>query len=190
MKPRVNVSFVAELKNAKFTAVGIILSFALPCSVLAYDIKGLKIGSTEADVLAASPDATCKESMLSGSPTRLCIGDVSFAGAPATVFVTFMAGQADYVSVTFPSKTWPVVREAINAKYPTGSTTTSSVVQNRMGASFDQQEIVWVAGDVTMRAAKRSNDLTEGVVELLSQRGMVERAKAAEAAGRALSEDI
>lgn len=190
MKSRVDVRLVARFKNARAPAVGIFLTLALPCSALAYEIKGLEIGSTEADVLAIAPEANCKPSTIGGAPTRLCIGEISFAGAPATLFVTFLGGQADYVSVTFPSSTWSLVREAVTAKYPAGSKTTASVVQNRMGASFDQQEVVWVEGDVTMRAAKRSNNLTEGLVELLSQRGMAERAKATEAAGRAAVEDI
>ena len=122
---------------------------------------------------------------------RICLGDVSYAGVESSIFVTFLDGKADFISVGFPATNWPHVRDAIQAKYRDETTNETSIVQNRMGASFDQQTLTWIDGDETMRAVKRSqNDLTESMVDIVSESALIERTRRAQEEAKSAAGDL
>lgn len=96
-------------------------------------------------------------------PMRGCSAiDWSFGGDPdASVFTNIHDGKTVSVSVTFSPMRFDSVVGALGAKYGPPASDQQGEVQNRMGAKFDQREVVWKAEGLEMKASLRGSDLTE-----------------------------
>ena len=78
------------------------------------DIKGLKLGMSQAEVQAVMPD-----------PLQFTIGGVRPRHEPTT---TYVAGKLDLFQFDFPASNYEMVREAFRAKYPALACEQESVV--------------------------------------------------------------
>lgn len=109
--------------------------------------------------------------------TRFCfhIGDNkpdairTIAGVPAkNAFISAAEdGKIGSVRYLFNASDFAVVKGALQEKYP-DLRCQESVVQNRMGASFEQTVCRHSSPDGDLEARRRSSDLTEGSIEITS----------------------
>lgn len=100
---------------------------------------------------------------VSGSYTEL---GRTIAGVPATrVIFAGYENRLGWIIYTFAQSEFIIVKAAFSEKYPSMKCQ-DSVVQNRMGAKFDQTECSVTSPTATLNIKRRSSDLTQGSVEV------------------------
>ena len=122
---------------------------------------------------AAKVGFRCRPSEHNGIKYKACMAATSgaaqtIAGVQATF--TLLMGLDDKLgSITyyFAQSDFAIVRAAFQDKYP-GLRCVDSVVQNRMGAKFDQTECTLETKDASLSLTRRDSDLTQGSVALAS----------------------
>lgn len=145
------------------------------------ELKGITIGMPSSDVAAKYPKLFCFN-MESGN--RVC-GDFRSDRSPSPLhhpeletfggekikgfYVTMRDGVVSNVRVRLDTNRYLPVTTALAAKYGAPAAKENSVVKNRMGAEFDQEEQTWKAGDERIIAKRRGSNLTEMEVSLISE---------------------
>lgn len=176
----------------------------------ALDLKGLKPGMTLAEVRAIVPslDQLCEGQKPLPNGSTLCpyfplggqIGKLRGSNVPAlNTFANheiknmgiFHDGERlVLVMVTLDGAAFDDLHEALAAKFGKPFASDKSTVQNRMGASFDQVQTLWTAGDTFLRIKKRASKLDEMLLTLGSQSGTEERAEKKKEHARSNAKDL
>lgn len=153
----------------------VLLLWATTSAASGLEVKGIQLGSPESDVIAAMKSPHCSES----KGARYChdIGRPTFGGQPVEMLsAEIKEGGTATVLVSFKERSFSAVIAALQAKYGEPSSDKSSVVKNRMGASFDHREVSWVQGEQVLVARQRSGSIDKSSVMLVSLSNL-ERAK-------------
>jgi hypothetical protein len=144
-------------------------------------------GTSPAAVKAALPQVTCTYNGTS------CAGDMILGGwALISVYITFGDHGMDAVSFTFATKHFDTMVGAFVERYGEPTTRESHPVQNRMGATFVNDELHWQGERVTISLSKYGTNVTESSATLLTKeaieretlRSQQNKAKARDALGR------
>lgn len=167
-----------------------------------FEIKGVKLGATEAEVLEKNPDIKrCENAAKAGARSALADRECSiwrnlhkddvavFAGFPASISFKLINEQVGYVSVHLDSVHFNEVVAALKSKYGEPSSNKTEVVTNRMGAKFENNIVEWRQGASVIRAYKIASRINNSSVMLFTESYFkdVERRQAEIAAERAKS---
>jgi hypothetical protein len=111
-----------------------------------------------------------------------------FGGVPVKYFSVIFGPNPtpQAVSVTVSTTHWRIVKDALIEKYGPPQSATDSTIQNRAGASFDQEVLLWTDGDKLLQASKRGRSVEDASVTLTSK---VAAEAAADAAKKAAKEN-
>lgn len=167
------------------------------------ELKGITIGMSASDVAAKYPKFFCSN-MESGN--RVC-GDFRPDRSPGSplhhpeletfggekikgFYVTMRDGVVSNVRVRLDSNRYLPVTTALTAKYGAPAAKETSVVKNRMGAEFDQEEQTWKAGDERIIAKRRGSTLTEMEVSLISERQRLQQIEEMKEKAKASTKDL
>jgi hypothetical protein len=117
-------------------------------SAAAYDFKGVSIGK------AASPaDVENKLGVKCGvgfHGIQVCNGSVTIAREPAKMnLVISLKGIVDRIHLTLSPDAFEIVAPELIDKFGKPTSTSHTVVQNRLGAKFPQTVYLWSAKDGT-----------------------------------------
>jgi hypothetical protein len=155
-----------------------LIGVALACCYVAASAEPLTIKDfvlgEELQAAAAKAKMSC--SKVKGVPGLACFSLVrekpdlitTIAGVPAksAILSGLDDGLLGSVRYVFAQSDFALVRSAFTARYP--MVCTDSVVQNRMGAAFDQTVCVHETEDGSITLRRRNSDLSEGSVEVIS----------------------
>lgn len=130
-----------------------------------FEFKGIRPGMAYAD-LAANPKLRCEERKNDPVAEYACTLNYgekeTIAGTPVKFLAVFvLSGKVTTLTASFDTSQYLQVKLALIEKYGTGEVTDSEI-QNRMGASFDNQKVEWTGKDATMRLDKRSGKIDTG----------------------------
>jgi len=143
------------------------------------EIKTLKIGMSQADVVRLFPEARCYSS-------NSCSVDTRLAGESASFQVSFTDDKLDNAYLSkYETSDVDVVADAFRQKYGPPDSTTTRMLQNGLGNKFECPVYVWNFPDGVLMVAKyRPEILTLMQVEMTStDRINREKTKRKEAAG-------
>lgn len=168
------------------------------------EIKGVKLDSPISEFKARFPGASCRAdgSACSAFPTdsmaaackgidaqcrKAVMDQFMFGPASASMFFAMVRdGRIGALSVIVSSADVDAVVDAMTQKYGKPSSDKTGVLQNRMGASFDNREVLWNRPDGQISVTKRSADIDTGAVTMMtasyisaSPKDRQEKAKAA-----------
>jgi hypothetical protein len=181
------------------TRVSAILLCIVPWPIAAADIKGLTIGMDRAAVQSRLPEMFCmpskeipgREVCVNQRGKSAKLGDLeTYAGQAIDSFgVSFQGGKLRHISLRLSTSKFLPVSTALSEKYGSPAIE-KSTVQNRMGATFDQEEHTWKDGDDRLVARKRGSKLDLMEVTLSSESATRQDAEEAKARAKDASKDL
>lgn len=147
-----------------------------------WDLKGVKLGMTEAEVRGLFHGTTHDVDCFSPSELpdlRLCsVSNLTFADGPIESFrLVLNEEKVMDITINFKESRFVMVAGAIKTKYGTPASAKNKSVQNRMGVIFDNHVIVWSKGDMLLTASQRGQDVDTSKVELSSKSAINDRMK-------------
>lgn len=134
----------------------------------ALDFKGLT-PEQEPPTPLTSPEWFCKPNPDATTGQTFCgKRNESIAGAKAiSVFVTLRHNKVESVLVKFSENDFDQVKAALIQKNGPPSSERDEVVQNRMGASFNNNRLIWRQDRASMYLNQRSRKLDESDLYLV-----------------------
>ena len=156
------------------------------------ELKGVRPAMTMKDVEALYPDFSkncsnqstatgviiCMHSLPEGRYATSSYGKEreekypelkSFAGQRIKYFAVSMRGELiESARVSLPNSAWLLVTTALREKFGPPAATETGTVQNRAGATFEQEELTWRDADIYLTAKKRGSDIDTMAIELRS----------------------
>jgi len=154
----------------------IALFFVITSSAAVYaeefplDFKGLALG-TDISTIKSKSKFSCRDSQ---APMADQICHLNFdenetiAGVPVELLILiFFSNKLETISVTFNSESFFKVVAALKEKYGPGEVR-SEVVQNRMGASFENKIYSWRRGEAAIIARRYSGKIDRSTVNYVS----------------------
>lgn len=140
------------------------------------DFKGVPFGSSQDDLrqlaLTAARSFNCIDKAADG--WQLCVVDgISYAGAEAKkVHATYQDDRLIMVTVYAPSEAFSNIAAALAEKFGSPKSDERGKVQNRMGATFEQQILTWAPNGDYVAAHRFDDNLNTSKVTMASADGM------------------
>lgn len=142
-----------------------------------FEIKGIRLGITEAELNSRLAGIPCKanEDQHSG---RFCIVDPSsrsefksFGGSPPNIYIFHFspAGKLGSITVDLPSDAYSDVIAVTKEKFGPPKSVKRSPVQNRMGATFMDETVTWKRGGEIIMVMKYSSGLSNMIFILSTE---------------------
>lgn len=167
---------------------------ALPLFATAEPItlKGLAPGMTKAQLEEAHPGFTSRCSSPAPNPTttEICISIGSsradlpalatFAGVRASNYAAHLRDDIVHaITVTIDASDFEQAEAAVTERYGKPVSRKLSTIKNRMGASFDQVDVIWRREGAELSGSKRASKIDEAGFHLTlqSDSGSSERSK-------------
>lgn len=129
-------------------------------------------------------DVDCKKRVAGmPAPWRTCVTQGFMVGSvPIRDSVTFDDAGLAHASMAFDTSDYAAIRETFLSKYGAPHTAEQSRVSNMIGATFDQEALVWTGPNATVMLMRYGSKVTEGLatISLVSyneKRAEKERAK-------------
>lgn len=102
----------------------------------------------------------------------------AFGSAPIRYFAVEHSNSiVTDVSVSLSNTHWQNTKTALIEKFGTAHLAETSTIQNRAGASFDQEVLTWDDGDLMLKATQRSTSIDDMSIQLGSKSAMSEARK-------------
>lgn len=126
--------------------------------------KDILIGSDLAQV-KDSPRFECSSGGAAGSDaTCFSQGEETIAGQKAnSVILKYYEHKLGAIYISFPSASFPKIAEALVQKYGSPKTR-HEMLQNRLGATFDNSIHTWVSKDVILEASQYSDSIDKSTL--------------------------
>lgn len=122
------------------------------------DFQGISFGGSFQEVETTlheigvdCPDSYYTESH--GEPTW-CHGALDFAGARVSSNFRFEKGKLVAVLLKYKSEAWADVKAILAARYGPPTRSSTDLLQNRMGASFKNEILLWHGKNVSLVASR------------------------------------
>lgn len=143
------------------TALATFSAAALAQGIPPMEFKGFRIGETTYAQAHGDPHLNCKTINQPVADYACHAQNETIAGAPAnSALFLFYGDRLATVKITFSTSSFQQVKRALEDKYGLGESS-HSVVQNRMGASFNNETIVWRGNDASMTLDLRDQKIDQ-----------------------------
>jgi len=142
------------------------------CASAEFDIKGVKIGMTREELIAAHPGLNCDVACFHAeTPSRRVKTLETLAGARVSAwwFKFSPDGKLKSSNVTLGASSGPVVTSAFIEKFGKPTTAETSEFRTAGGYSGPKQETTWVDGDTVIMVAHPYSKIIEMKVEIYSK---------------------
>jgi hypothetical protein len=147
---------------------GLLAVLWMPMTSSALDFKGVELGASVAPKFIE--ERTGVKCGKGANKLIVCNGNITITGAPAYMnLVIGASGTVMRIDISFDSGYYAQVSSALLDKFgnPTGRQV--SVLQNRMGASFDQEVINWVEGGSEAKLKRYAGKVSESSLYMSTQ---------------------
>jgi len=158
------------MKNLYLVPLCIFIFSAAFAQEPSFDFKGIALGSAIA-VIESDSRFTCKDSQ-GPLADRICNLKFSeketIAGAPIqSAMLTYYYGKLERIGISFSENHFSGVISALVEKF--GATPLKTeMVQNRMGASFENRIYSWRRNNATLLARRYSSNLERSSVDYIT----------------------
>ncbi len=132
----------------KLRAAALAALLVLPAAAYGYDINGVGLGGTEAEVQKAFPSARCRPlEWKSDAADRRCDDSrIALAGAQAQFTAFLKAGSVQAMDLRFSGKDLERVREALRARWGAPQAEATEVFADRGGRERSVYKMRWEKG--------------------------------------------
>ena len=144
----------------KHVLFAILLSFPLVGFSASLEFKGVPFGASEEKVKLVFPDATCKDrDDLLVVSDRQCDLSVTIANWLMYGFFSFYSDKLHSIDLYGNTNGFSDIASALVEKYGRPTRTMKEKLQNKMGARFTNEILIWKIGTDTIEARRYSYDL-------------------------------
>jgi hypothetical protein len=131
--------------------------------------KGIALGATKAEYIAAFPDFVCKEDSCAWQPYfcanrggDACLTRNEWAGVvPNGVLSEFTDGKLSSVSIFFTAKAYSQVASAARERYGAPAIDQRLPFQTKGGGKFNNRHMGWMRADTHLNLVLYTRDLDE-----------------------------
>lgn len=116
----------------------------------------------EAQQILSTPMCLNIPTKIPNSKARFCKGYITLGSSSVEAYYSFLNDRFVSVSGTFDSDHYTTLKLAFTEKYGQPHSAKTSVVQNRMNASFEQEELVWEGSHIHIYLDRLGSKVTEG----------------------------
>lgn len=153
------------------------------------EFKAWRIGETTYAATKENPQLNCRQyDKPIGDYICFAINE-TIAGAPARAILLFYGDKLALVSVSFDADEFRRVKRALMEKYGPGKSELS-VVQNRVGVSFENETVIWQNPAASMKLTMRDRKVDEARLELTSKDSLAEFKRRAIEANKKNASDL
>ncbi len=153
----------------------VLLTAALFVSVTAlaadggFDLKGVALGASEAEVTGRFPTVTCRDRN-AATVERMCVVlKDTYGGAEASLFFALIDGKVSNMSARFNPRDFANVAAAMKERFGSPFSEETETLSNRMGAQFQNQVLTWKRSGELVMAKRYSGSLNRASVTFLSE---------------------
>lgn len=165
----------------------------------AFDLKGLPLGASVADLKAKFPEYYCSsnagntisDTSCSLSPETKCLLEQSpypdnktcrdavmnamtYAGVQSNISLFFYNDKLGMVQITFGAKSFTEVTASMREKYGEPTSQKAEQLINRMGVAFENQTLEWKATGTTIQAEKFAGRIDKSSVKIIQDAYFIE----------------
>jgi hypothetical protein len=153
-------------------------SAAIAAGPAPLELKGLHVGENKEKIRErASTPLRCQDQRGPGSISSVCVVEPfgnfqTLAEEPVKFWSIFLSekDEASLVIANLAATSYLTVSKALQTKYGKPTAKRTVPVQNRMGASFTNEQLEWTRGDQVLTVAQYGADIETMVVTLGSKR--------------------
>lgn len=154
--------------------------------------RGLAWGAqvTEAPFLAeitgcwCEPGGMCQPTVRPGGTapeSRTCFSSVQVGPVPIKDTLLFHGDALEAAVWSFDSRIYEPLRDIYLEKYGPPTTRETKAVQNRMGATFEDETLTWTGARVTVTISRYAGTLTKGAASLMTNERLAREVAARQA---------
>ena len=129
-----------------------------------FDIKGVPLGATEADVVARFPSIQCRDDPTAFSERTCTVLKETYGGAESSLHFSLIGGKVFNMRARFDSKDFAGVVGALKERFGPTTSDTSEPVTNRAGAKFENRTLTWNRGDALAIARRYAGSIDGSVM--------------------------
>lgn len=140
------------------------------------DVRGFKFGCSPEEAIALQEkrikelreqgqiviDRGLKSLGFTDERTQTLYANDRIGEIPVTILLTFLDGKMVWVSMDFETKHFSEMRAAFVERYGSASKVSEIPLQNRMGATFQNQELKWEGEKLNIRLSRYDRKITHG----------------------------
>jgi len=142
-----------------------------------FDLKGITLGASEADVTERFPSVKCRD-RVPATVERMCaVAKETYGEVGANLFFALNGGKVQTMSARFSSRDFASVIETMKERFGPPSSEETETVSNRMGAQFRNEIFTWKRGAEGVRAARYSGSLDRASIMFFSEASIEESAR-------------
>jgi hypothetical protein len=121
----------------------------LPLGALAFDVAGVGLGASEADIRGTFPSAYCKplEWQSRAAERRCDDGQISFAGVPARVTFFLRGDAVQGFNVRFATRDRPSVTAVLKSRWGAPAAETRDLIQRKGRSDDEVYKMTWARAD-------------------------------------------
>lgn len=121
--------------------------------------KGIKFGATEEQAKSVVGPIFCMDGRRVG---RMCVLNIHVADFDMRVILRFIGGRFTQALGEFPAQQYSDVRDMFVEKYGSAHHTEHGTVQNKMGATYDQESLFWRGDNAHVILERYGSTISEG----------------------------
>jgi len=150
----------------------IFFSLSATAQQVPFELKGLRIGMPSAEAKALFPTSMCPPI---GGAMVCSVGTVSFGDATsARLSYVLLDNNVIDIYISLNETEFNGVVDALKSKFGMPSREENSIIQNRMGAKFENVTLSWTNGDISLTAERRNTSVDKSKVDMFSKSALVE----------------
>ena len=178
--------------NMRIIFIAFMLLCALPARAAeaGFDIKGVPLGATEADLIGRFPGIQCRDSPGITAERMCSVLKDSYGGAEASLLFALIGGKVSNMSARFKSKDFAEVIGAMRERLGPPTSEKAETVTNRAGAKFENITFTWERGGEVATARRYAGALDRASVVFLSEASVEEFKRRAREQQRERAKDL
>jgi hypothetical protein len=152
----------------------LVLSILAAAPAFAWDepsgFRGVPWGASVETVKEKIPEVSCYESVA-------CSGDLWVGTVKTYTRLLLREGGLDAVIVAFPADDFNIIKPIFIERYGQPTSRSTPEVQNKAGARFENEVLLWAGKKVQVTLRRYGDSLTYGLGTIRTQTGLEEEAK-------------
>jgi len=139
-----------------------------------FDLKGVTLGASEADVTGRFPSLKCRDRSVAEVERMCAVAKDTYGGAEANLFFRLFDGKVSSMSVRYHSRDFASVLEAMKERFGLPSSEKTETLSDRKGAQYQNEVFTWKRGGEIALAEHYSGSLDRASIMFFSEASIEE----------------
>jgi hypothetical protein len=133
-----------------------------------FDIKGVPLGATQADLVFRFTRLECREAHSVTTERTCAVPKDSYGGADALLLFYLNGGKVSNMGMRFSPKDFAGVIGAMKERFGAPASEETEIVTNRVGAKFENTIVTWKRGGEVAVARRYAGALDRASITIVS----------------------